>query len=67
MICDFFPPLIDSTRRRRSVGVRGLQTVTDLPQRREIEPLLRDRWPAHVAREPFQLLPLLGLHSDARV
>jgi hypothetical protein len=52
---------------RRSVSIRGLKPVTDLPLRREIEPLDGHRRAAHVAGESFELLPLLGLYANPRV
>jgi hypothetical protein len=52
---------------RRSIAVRRLQPVTDLPLRREIEPLDGHRRTAHVAGEPFQLLPLLGFYANPRM
>ena len=52
---------------RRAVAIRGLQTITDLPLRREREPLDRHRRPADVTGQPFELPTLLGFDAAARV
>jgi hypothetical protein len=50
---------------RRTVSIRCLQSVANLPLRRPIKPLFCHRRPAHIARESFELVALFGLHADA--
>jgi hypothetical protein len=51
----------------RAVSIRDLQPVANLSLRREIEPLDGHRRATHVAREPLELLSLLGLYANPRM